>query len=155
MVILFCSQFVIVESFISTVSDLFPKLFRAPVRHKIFVLVICVSSFLIHLTMVTEVNKNIYINSFKSIKFPKSEYVSFINEFQKMCFTSYLFLIQGGIYIFQLVDFYGSTRMCRSFMAICECLAIGWIVGEFHHISLKPSGWVISIILSLTLMTIL
>ena len=96
--------------------------------------------------MVTEVNRNVYINSFKSIKFPKSEYVSFTNEFQEMCLTSYLFLIQGGIYIFQLVDFYGSSRMCQSFMAICESLAIGWIVGEYHHVSLKPSGRVISFI---------
>uniref|UniRef100_A0A8C4DLN0 Sodium-and chloride-dependent GABA transporter 2 n=1 Tax=Dicentrarchus labrax TaxID=13489 RepID=A0A8C4DLN0_DICLA len=83
------THFVIVESFITTVSDLFPKWFRAPVRHEIFVLIICVSSFLIHLTLVTE----------------------------------------GGIYIFQLIDFYGSTRVCQNFMVICECLAVGWIFG--------------------------
>ncbi|XP_051266901.1 sodium- and chloride-dependent GABA transporter 3-like [Dicentrarchus labrax] len=83
------SHFVIVESFITTVSDLFPKWFRAPVRHEIFVLIICVSSFLIHLTLVTE----------------------------------------GGIYVFQLIEFYGSTRVCQNFMAVCECLAVGWIFG--------------------------
>ncbi|XP_051266822.1 sodium- and chloride-dependent GABA transporter 3-like isoform X2 [Dicentrarchus labrax] len=83
------SHFAIVESFITTVSDLFPKWFRAPVRHEIFVLIICVSSFLIHLTLVTE----------------------------------------GGIYIFQIIDFYGSTRVCQNFMVICECLAVGWIFG--------------------------
>nr|XP_046264519.1 sodium- and chloride-dependent GABA transporter 3-like [Scatophagus argus] len=83
------SHFVIVESFITTVSDLFPKLFRAPVRHEIFVLIICVSSFLVHLILVTE----------------------------------------GGIYVFQLIDFYGSTRVCQNFLAICECLAVGWIFG--------------------------
>uniref|UniRef100_A0A8P4KPI0 Transporter n=1 Tax=Dicentrarchus labrax TaxID=13489 RepID=A0A8P4KPI0_DICLA len=43
LLVLFCPQFVIVESFITTVSDLFPKWFRAPVRHEIFVLIICVS----------------------------------------------------------------------------------------------------------------
>uniref|UniRef100_A0A8C4FEH5 Transporter n=1 Tax=Dicentrarchus labrax TaxID=13489 RepID=A0A8C4FEH5_DICLA len=80
------SHFVIVESFITTVSDLFPKWFRAPVRHEIFVLIICVSSFLIHLTL-------------------------------------------GGIYVFQLIEFYGSTRVCQNFMAVCECLAVGWIFG--------------------------
>nr|XP_020468107.1 sodium- and chloride-dependent GABA transporter 3-like [Monopterus albus] len=83
------THFVIVESVITTVSDLFPKLFRAPVRHEIFVLLICLSSFLIHLTLVTE----------------------------------------GGIYVFQLIDFYGSTRVCQNFMAICQCLAVGWIFG--------------------------
>ncbi|XP_070830094.1 sodium- and chloride-dependent GABA transporter 2-like [Chaetodon trifascialis] len=83
------THFVIVESLITTVSDLFPKLFRAPVRHEIFVLIICGSSFLIHLTLVTE----------------------------------------GGVYVFQLIDFYGSTRVCQNFMAICESLAVGWIFG--------------------------
>ncbi|XP_051266886.1 sodium- and chloride-dependent GABA transporter 3-like isoform X7 [Dicentrarchus labrax] len=96
------THFVIVESFITTVSDLFPKWFRAPVRHEIFVLIICVSSFLIHLTLVTE----------------------------------------GGIYIFQLIDFYGSTRVCQNFMAICECLAVGWIFGadQFSNIIEDMTG---------------
>ncbi|KAI3374653.1 hypothetical protein L3Q82_021224, partial [Scortum barcoo] len=83
------THFVIVESLITSVTDLFPKLFRAPLRHELFVLTICVSSFLIHLTLVTE----------------------------------------GGMYLFQLIDFYGSTRVCVNFMAICECLAVGWIFG--------------------------
>lgn len=37
--------------------------------------------------------------------------------------------LQGGIYVFQLTDFYGSTRACQDFVAICECVAIGWIFG--------------------------
>ncbi|XP_045907887.1 sodium- and chloride-dependent GABA transporter 3-like [Micropterus dolomieu] len=52
------TNFVIVESVITTVSDMFPKLFRAPVRHEIFVLIICISSFLIQLTLVTELHSN-------------------------------------------------------------------------------------------------
>ncbi|XP_070774797.1 sodium- and chloride-dependent GABA transporter 3-like [Enoplosus armatus] len=105
------THFVIVESFITTVSDLFPKLFRAPVRHEIFVLTICVSSFLIHLTLVTE----------------------------------------GGIYVFQLIDFYGSTRVCQNFMAICECLAVGWIVGadRFSNIIKDMTGQRPSVFFSL------
>ncbi|XP_037643798.1 sodium- and chloride-dependent GABA transporter 3-like [Sebastes umbrosus] len=83
------THFVNVECFITSVSDLFPKLFRAPVRNEIFVLIICSSFFLIHLPLVTE----------------------------------------GGIYIFQLVDYYGCTRACQDFMAVCQCLAIGWIFG--------------------------
>ena len=46
-----------VECFVTSVRDLFPKLFRKPGRHEIFVLVICSSFFFIHLTLVTEVNK--------------------------------------------------------------------------------------------------
>ncbi|XP_068195991.1 sodium- and chloride-dependent GABA transporter 3-like [Antennarius striatus] len=83
------SHFVAVEGFITTISDLFPKLFRGPRKHEIFVLIICTSSFLVHLTLVTE----------------------------------------GGVYIFQLIDFYGSTRVCQNVMAICECLVVAWIFG--------------------------
>lgn len=52
---MFFPQFVIVESFITTLTDLFPKLLRAPGRHKIFVFIICAFSFLVHLTLVTQV----------------------------------------------------------------------------------------------------
>ncbi|KAK2822752.1 hypothetical protein Q5P01_022817 [Channa striata] len=83
------THFVTVETVITSVSDLFPKMFRAPVRHEIFVLVICSSFFLIHLMLVTE----------------------------------------GGIYIFQLIDYYGCTRACKDFMTVCQCLAIAWIFG--------------------------
>ncbi|XP_071347927.1 sodium- and chloride-dependent GABA transporter 3-like [Trachinotus anak] len=90
------THFVIVESFITTVIDLFPKLLRAPLRHKIFVLIICLSSFLIQLTLVTE----------------------------------------GGIYVFQLIDFYGSTRVCQNFMAISQCVAVGWIFGADRFLNI-------------------
>ncbi|XP_026169799.1 sodium- and chloride-dependent GABA transporter 3-like [Mastacembelus armatus] len=83
------THFVTVESVITSVSDLFPKLFHAPVRHEIFVLVICSSFFLIHLIFVTE----------------------------------------GGIYVFQLIDYYGCTRACQDFMTVCQCLALGWMFG--------------------------
>ncbi|MEQ2241398.1 hypothetical protein ILYODFUR_024835, partial [Ilyodon furcidens] len=90
------THFVIVESFITTVTDLFPKLFRVPVKHELFVLLICLLSFFVHLILVTE----------------------------------------GGIYIFQLIDFFGSTRVCQNFMAICECLAVGWIIGADHFFNI-------------------
>ncbi|XP_039670492.1 sodium- and chloride-dependent GABA transporter 3-like [Perca fluviatilis] len=83
------THFVTVECVITSVSDLFPKLLRASLKHEIFVLVICSSFFLMHLTLVTE----------------------------------------GGIYIFQLIDYYGCTRACHYFMAVCQCLALGWIYG--------------------------
>uniref|UniRef100_A0A8D3CW21 Uncharacterized protein n=1 Tax=Scophthalmus maximus TaxID=52904 RepID=A0A8D3CW21_SCOMX len=85
-------QFVTVESVITSVSDLFPKLFRGRGRHEIFVLVFCSAFFLLHLPMVTE----------------------------------------GGIYIFQLIDYYGCTRACQDFMAVCQCFAMAWIFGADH-----------------------
>ncbi|XP_026230435.1 sodium- and chloride-dependent GABA transporter 3-like [Anabas testudineus] len=91
MLILLCvdTHFVTVESVVTSVSDLFPKLFHAPRRHEIFVLVICSSFFFIHLILVTE----------------------------------------GGIYVFQLIDYYACTRACQDFMTVCQCLAIGWMFG--------------------------
>ncbi|XP_068195990.1 sodium- and chloride-dependent GABA transporter 3-like [Antennarius striatus] len=86
------THFVTVESIFTSVSDLFPKFFRGPVKHEIFVLIFCLSSFLVELALVTE----------------------------------------GGIYIFQLIDFYGSTRISVNCMAISECLAVGWIFGADH-----------------------
>uniref|UniRef100_A0A3B4WWF8 Transporter n=1 Tax=Seriola lalandi dorsalis TaxID=1841481 RepID=A0A3B4WWF8_SERLL len=82
-------HFVTVECFITSISDLFPKLLRAAGRSEIFVLFICLLFFFIHLTLVTE----------------------------------------GGIYIFQLIDYYGCTRACHYCMALSECLAIAWIFG--------------------------
>ncbi|XP_058497785.1 sodium- and chloride-dependent GABA transporter 3-like [Solea solea] len=86
------THFVTVESVITSVSDLYPKLFHAPGRHEIFVFVVCASFFLLHLTLVTE----------------------------------------GGIYVFQLIDYYGCTRACQDFMAVCQCVAIAWIFGGDH-----------------------
>lgn len=50
-------QFVVVECIITSISDLFPKFLRKPGRSEIFVLLVCLSSFLSHLILVTEVNK--------------------------------------------------------------------------------------------------
>uniref|UniRef100_A0A3B4U4U1 Transporter n=1 Tax=Seriola dumerili TaxID=41447 RepID=A0A3B4U4U1_SERDU len=83
------THFVTVECFITSISDLFPKLLRAAGRSEIFALFICLLFFLIHLTLVTE----------------------------------------GGIYIFQLYDYYGCTRACHYCMALSECLALAWIFG--------------------------
>lgn len=49
-------QFVSVECLITSVSDLFPKLFRKPRNHEIFALVVCLCFFIVHLMLVTEVN---------------------------------------------------------------------------------------------------
>uniref|UniRef100_A0A8C3G666 Transporter n=1 Tax=Cyclopterus lumpus TaxID=8103 RepID=A0A8C3G666_CYCLU len=48
------THFVSVEGFTTTISDLFPKLFRKPGRHELLVLFVCSSFFLVHLLLVTE-----------------------------------------------------------------------------------------------------
>ncbi|XP_034411348.1 sodium- and chloride-dependent betaine transporter-like [Cyclopterus lumpus] len=90
------THFVTVECFITTISDLFPKLFHKPGRHELLVLFVCSSFFLVHLLLVTE----------------------------------------GGIYLFQLIDYYGITRACHYFMALSECLALAWIFGADRLINI-------------------
>lgn len=51
----FYSQFVTVECFVTSVSDLFPNVFHKPGRHEIFVLIICLLCFVAHLMLVSEV----------------------------------------------------------------------------------------------------
>uniref|UniRef100_A0A3Q2CS34 Sodium- and chloride-dependent GABA transporter 3-like n=1 Tax=Cyprinodon variegatus TaxID=28743 RepID=A0A3Q2CS34_CYPVA len=37
---------------------------------------------------------------------------------------------QGGLYIFQLIDYYACTRACQDFMSVCQCLAVAWLFGN-------------------------
>lgn len=37
---------------------------------------------------------------------------------------------QGGIYIFQLIDYYGFNGACYFFMCLIETIVIGWIFGK-------------------------
>ncbi|XP_070701058.1 sodium- and chloride-dependent betaine transporter-like [Pempheris klunzingeri] len=90
------THFVTVECLITSISDLFPKLFRKRGRREMFVLSICTSFFLIHLMVVSE----------------------------------------GGIYIFQLIDYYGTTRACHYFMGLSECLAVAWGFGADRVINI-------------------
>ncbi|XP_068608956.1 sodium- and chloride-dependent GABA transporter 3-like [Brachionichthys hirsutus] len=45
-------------------------------------------------------------------------------------FIAQLMLVtEGGIYIFQLFDYYAITRVCQYFTALAECLALAWGFG--------------------------
>uniref|UniRef100_A0A671TJ65 Transporter n=1 Tax=Sparus aurata TaxID=8175 RepID=A0A671TJ65_SPAAU len=50
-------------------------------------------------------------------------------------FCSFCFLIQislttqGGVYLFQLFDYYGSNGACLLFVCLVECVAVGWAFG--------------------------
>ncbi|KAM3605499.1 uncharacterized protein V6R79_026299 [Siganus canaliculatus] len=48
------THFVTVESIITSVSDLFPKMFRGAMRQEIFALILCSSFFVIHLILISE-----------------------------------------------------------------------------------------------------
>ncbi|XP_068133767.1 sodium- and chloride-dependent betaine transporter-like [Hyperolius riggenbachi] len=47
-----------------------------------------------------------------------------------VCFLCGLFIVtEGGMYIFQLFDYYSSSGICLLFVGICECVCIAWVYG--------------------------
>uniref|UniRef100_A0A8C5AEW0 Transporter n=1 Tax=Gadus morhua TaxID=8049 RepID=A0A8C5AEW0_GADMO len=83
------SQFVCVESLVTSMVDMYPSTFRRKNRRELFILLIAVISFLLGLIMLTE----------------------------------------GGMYIFQLFDYYAASGMCLLFVAVFETVCIAWIYG--------------------------
>ncbi|XP_051726572.1 sodium- and chloride-dependent GABA transporter 2-like isoform X2 [Ctenopharyngodon idella] len=83
------SQFVGIESVITSVMDLFPVVLRRAGRREIFLLIFCLTCFFGELIIVTE----------------------------------------GGMYVFQLFDYYACNGACVLFLSVFESLAMGWIFG--------------------------
>uniref|UniRef100_A0A8C5X2M7 Transporter n=1 Tax=Malurus cyaneus samueli TaxID=2593467 RepID=A0A8C5X2M7_9PASS len=72
------SQFVCVESIVTAVVDMYPKVFRRGYRRELLILGLSI----------------------------------------------------GGMYVFQLFDSYAASGMCLLFVAIFECVCIGWVYGD-------------------------
>ncbi|XP_057559607.1 sodium- and chloride-dependent GABA transporter 2 isoform X2 [Hippopotamus amphibius kiboko] len=83
------SQFVCVESLVTALVDMYPRVFRKKNRREVLILAVSVTSFLFGLVMLTE----------------------------------------GGMYIFQLFDYYAASGMCLLFVAIFESLCVAWAYG--------------------------
>ncbi|KAG5837196.1 hypothetical protein ANANG_G00236720 [Anguilla anguilla] len=83
------SLFVMVEVVMTSVMDMFPRVLRRAGRREIFLLLFCLTCFILQLVMVTE----------------------------------------GGMYVFQLFDYYAINGACVLFLCVFKVLAIGWLFG--------------------------
>ncbi|XP_038575287.1 sodium- and chloride-dependent GABA transporter 3-like [Micropterus salmoides] len=67
------------------------------------------------------------------IAYPQATAMMPLPQFWTVCFFLMLIFLSvdthGGIYIFQLIDYYGTTRAFHYFMALSECLALAWGFG--------------------------
>uniref|UniRef100_A0A670I640 Sodium- and chloride-dependent taurine transporter n=1 Tax=Podarcis muralis TaxID=64176 RepID=A0A670I640_PODMU len=69
-----------------------------------------------------------------------------------ICFVSYLLglsmVTEGGMYVFQLFDYYAASGVCLLWVAFFECIAVAWVYGadNFYDaiedmIGYRPGPW--------------
>ncbi|KAF4071971.1 hypothetical protein AMELA_G00268920 [Ameiurus melas] len=44
-------------------------------------------------------------------------------------FCQFIMVTEGGMYVFQLFDYYASNGACIVFLSVFQCLAVGWVFG--------------------------
>lgn len=110
-------QFVGLEALVTSISDMYPAFFHVGHRRKLLLVAICVVCFFIGLSMMTEVRTKCIIAAlFPSFVFASADHMT--------CHT------QGGLYIFQLFDYYACSGMTLLLFAILQSVCVTWIYGQ-------------------------
>ncbi|TNN33727.1 Sodium- and chloride-dependent betaine transporter [Liparis tanakae] len=73
------------------------------------------------------------------IVFPQAVAMMPLPQLWAACFFLMLILLGldtlGGVYVFQLIDYYGANGICIVFVSAVQCVAVGWAFGKwFTHI---------------------
>lgn len=112
-------QFVGLEALTTAISDMYPAFFHVGHRRKLLLLAICVVCFFLGLSMVTEVRTNCNIRAlFSPFVFASADHTHGISR------------TQGGLYIFQLFDYYACSGMTLLLFAILQSVCVTWIYGQ-------------------------
>eukprot|EP00066_Takifugu_rubripes_P025767 XP_011615033.1 PREDICTED: sodium- and chloride-dependent betaine transporter-like [Takifugu rubripes] len=122
------TQFMAVESFITTVSDLFPKVLHAPIRHELFVLVVCLANFLFDILFVTE--GGIYI-------FYLIRSLSKLFDNRCNCGSGLDFCLKPLFGEFEFDSKHSTTRVCR----YADDTQISYVLYLSDYRDLKINDW--------------
>ena len=124
------------EVVMTSVSDLFPTVLRRTGRRELFLLFFCLTCFFFQLIMVTEVREKERIEREQRER-EEREMPGMVFQISVIYLKRVFVLVtplsscpQGGMYVFQLFDYYACNGTCLLFLSVFESLAMGWIFGE-------------------------
>ncbi|XP_036721873.1 sodium- and chloride-dependent GABA transporter 2 isoform X2 [Balaenoptera musculus] len=142
------SQFVCVESLVTALVDMYPSVFRKKNRREVLILGVSVTSFLVGLVMLTEKALTTWLwarlrgalsprklRGIEVLGWEKSPLQQDPMSSQAADPRSRDRLQRqqgspgGGMYVFQLFDYYAASGMCLLFVAIFESLCVAWAYG--------------------------
>ncbi|MGH0143692.1 UNVERIFIED_CONTAM: hypothetical protein FKN15_018549 [Acipenser sinensis] len=130
------SQFVGLESLTTAISDMRPAFFQQGSRRKLLLLFICISCFFVGLLMITEVSASkgtLSVTDLTDLRrdLAADEYwhTSWRATFSYTCQVSNSPLYHGGLYLFQLFDYYACSGICLLFLSIVQCVCVAWVYG--------------------------